>query len=322
MGSPIDKTAARYKRSLLLMLSSCVFSLGTGTQAWATEDLENRKNTEDESGLGLMINLSYTLEGIGYAGSNEFGVAGQPGLMPAVAGYRFRERGGFISGLITGALVYTCLPLLVGAPSGTTTYLGSDGSYDYYSFSTTQGEIDAANARIVASQEGGVAMMGAPLQSFELDVYQRGWAGSDYGEASGYKVWMMFPIAGDADMLFEMGWGWSSVQSDLTTTDGSNQQWTVDHFFLGVPLRLSVPFGRFYASATWALNMSGLMWLFDDEEDHQRVQNGRRIWEVRPSPLSLDINGHLGPIVASVGVMTPGITTLELGVRGSVGLRF
>lgn len=321
MGSPPKKTA-RCGLKPLLALTICALSLGLSSQALATEDLEARKNKEDQSGLGLMINLSYTLEGLGYAGSNEFGIAGQPGLMPTVAGYRFRERGGFISGLITGALVYTCLPLLVGAPAGTTTYLGSDGSYDYYSFSTTQGEIDAANARIKASQEGGVAMMGAPLQSFELDVYQRGWAGSDYGDASGYKVWMMFPVGGDADMLFELGWGWSSVQSDLTTTDGSNQQWTVDHFFLGVPLRLSIPFGRFYASATWALNMSALMWLFDDEEDHQRFQNNRRVWEVRPSPLSLDINGHLGPIVASVGVMTPGITTLELGVRGSVGLRF
>lgn len=297
----------------------CLFCLWPSL-CFAELDLENRHEHEDDSGLGLMLNLSYTVSAVGYMGSHELGVPGQPGLMPTVAGYRFHERGGFIAGLITGALIYTCLPLLVGTPSGQTTYLGSDGVYNYYSFSTTQGEIDAANARIKAAQEGGAAMMGAPMQSFELEIYQSGWAGGDYGEATGYKVWMMFPIAGDEELLFELGWGWSSVQSDLNV---QSQDWRVDHFFFGVPLRLSVPFGRFYASATWALNFSALEWFLEDEQDvARRFEDGRQVWEVRPSPLSLDLHGHLGPIVASVGVVTPGVTTLEAGLRGSIGLRF
>lgn len=292
--------------------------------AWPSEaradslDWERRAQAEDASGLGLMLNLSYTLGAVGYAGSHEYGVAGQAGLMPRVAGYRFHERGGFIAGLITGALVYTCLPLLVGTPAGTTTYSGSDGLYDYYTFTTTQSEIDAASARIGAAQEGGVALMSAPLQSFELEVYQRGWAGTGFGDASGYKVWMMFPVAGDTDLLFELGWGWSSVQGHVSR--GGGELWEVDHFFLGVPLRLSVPFGPLYASLTWALNPSALM--LDEDEAVRRVKGDRRVWEVRPSPVSVELNGHLGPLVASLGVVTPGITSLEVGLRASLGMRF
>lgn len=249
---------------------------------------------------------------------------------PLATGYRFVERGGIISGLVIGGLVSLMGAAAAGMPD---TVNVTSSSYDRVNGSgqtervttetrtATYGDAEGRQRALEASQSAVPAFMGFRQQTFELDIYTRDWFGSKLGDARGYRLNFLLTAYSGQHLIVEAGFGFGDVNAIVPRKDI-----LVEEAYIGIPVRILVPWGPFYAQAAIDLNARAFELIGDDETTDYgtRTVDGRilRIDRVRPTPLTITLNATLWRFAASIGVETVRPWDGQFGYVASLGGRF
>lgn len=248
---------------------------------------------------------------------------------PFVTGYRLHERGGVISGFVIGGLfallgaTAASMPDSVNSQSTSYTRTNASGQRETVTETTTTATYNDPEGRqraLDASQDAAKDLMAYRAQAFELDVYTRDWFGSGLGDARGYRANFLLTAYANKRLSFEAGFGFGSVSAIVRGKDI-----VVDEEYIGIPLRLIVPWGPFYAQASLDLNFRGLDFgLLADDEIEMRKVDGRdmRVDPVRPMPFAISIHAMLWRLALSVGMETARPWTGQFGYVASAGARF
>ncbi|MDI1443111.1 hypothetical protein [Polyangium sp. 6x1] len=246
-----------------------------------------------------------------------------------VTGYRFVERGGFISGLVVGGIFYllgatvASMPDSVSTSTSTETRTNQYGQSETVTTTTYTGTYnrspEARQATLDAAEASAKGLIAYRQQSFELDVYTRDWFGSDLGDARGYRMNFLFTVYTGKRFIIEGGFGFGDVSAIVPGKDI-----LVEEKYIGIPIRFIVPWGPLYAQAALDLNFRGLDFGALSEEGEVRQVDGRSMTvdPVRPIPLTLSINAMLWRLHLSVGVETARPWTGQFGYVATAGARF
>lgn len=249
---------------------------------------------------------------------------------PLATGYRFVERGGIISGVVIGGLLGLAGLAVAGMP---TTVNMSSSSYDRVNDrgqtervttetrTATYENGEGRQAALDAAQGAIPAFMGYRQQAFELDLYTRDWFGSKLGDARGYRMNFLFTLYTRKHLIVEAGFGFGDVNAIVPGKDI-----LVEEAYIGIPVRVVVPWGPFYAQAAIDINGRAFEVLGDDEftDYGTRMVDGRalRIDRVRPTPLTITVNATLWRFAASLGIETARPWDGQFGYVASLGGRF
>ncbi|TKD13050.1 hypothetical protein [Polyangium fumosum] len=249
---------------------------------------------------------------------------------PLVTGYRFVERGGFISGFVVGGIFYLLGATAASMPDSTSvstsSYLRTNNRGETERVTTTTYTATSSRsaaereAALEAAGEGAKGLIAYRQQSFELDVFTRKWFGSDLGDARGYRMNFLFTVYTGKRFILEGGFGFGDVSAIVPGKDI-----LVEEKYVGIPVRFIVPWGPFYAQAAVDLNFRGLDFgLLADDEIETREVDGRRmrVDPVRPIPLTISVNAMLWRLHLSVGVETARPWTGQFGYVATAGARF
>jgi len=247
---------------------------------------------------------------------------------PMVTGYRFVERGGVISGLVVGGIFYLLGATLAGMPDSVATKTSTSTRYNANGQrevvvteerTATYGNGERRQQSLDAGEASAKGLIAYRQQAFELDVYTRDWFGSSLGDARGYRMNFLFTAHTGKWMIFEMGFGFGDVSAFVPGKDI-----LVEEKYIGIPLRLIVPWGPLYAQAALDLNFRGLDFGLLAEEGELRNIDGRTVTvdPVRPIPFSLSVHAMLWRLSLSVGVETARPWTGQFGYVATAGARF
>ncbi|MDI3284789.1 hypothetical protein [Polyangium sp. 15x6] len=249
---------------------------------------------------------------------------------PLVTGYRFVERGGFISGLVIGGIFYLLGATAASMPDATnvssSSYLRTNNRGETERVTTTtytaryDRSPEAREAALQAAEEGAKDLVAYRQQSFELDVFTRDWFGSTLGDARGYRMNFLLTAYAGKWFIIETGFGFGDVSAIVPGKDI-----LVEEKYVGIPIRFIVPWGPFYAQAALDLNFRGLDFgLLADDEIETRNVDGRsmRVDPVRPIPFTLSVHAMLWRLNLSVGVETARPWTGQFGYVATAGARF
>lgn len=272
---------------------------------------------------------SYTVGAIVRGGGGLYGSSLGQGN-PLATGYHFAERGGIVSGVVIGGIF---MLLGMAAASMPDTMNTSTSSYDrvndrgqtervttetrtatYSNGAGRQQAFDAAQGAIPA-------FAGYRQQAFEMDIYTRDWFGSKLGDARGYRLNFLLTAYSGRRLIVETGFGFGDVNAIVP---GKNI--LVEEAYIGIPVRVLVPWGPFYAQAAIDLNGRAFELIGDDETTDYgtREVDGQimRIDRVRPTPLTISVHVTLWRLAASIGVETVRPWAGQFGYVASLGGRF
>ncbi len=271
------------------------------------------------SGLASFAQESYWFGAVGVGGASAFS-APQLSTEPTLTGFTLRERSGILSGLVTGALVFGLAAAGASAPTVTVTEgqrnPDTGRSYETWTYETPSPGATGEHVSAAAHGAGGLASLRG--QQFELDVYQRGWAGSGSGDASGYKLNMLFSPVLSEHLWVMVGWGWGSVHTHVQ--DPGFEPVDVEYFYFGVPVRVVVPISFLALSATWEWNIAD-HFTSERESVTEDADGFLKRVEVRPHPLMLDAQAAWGPLFIGGGVEASRLPDFEFGYRAMAGWR-
>jgi len=260
-----------------------------------------------EDGFSMMAAYSATVAGFYELGSGEFGgYRTDTGLNPTVAGLRYYERSGLITGFTAGLIAAMGGSMAAAGPKSVKTW--EDQNYRYTE-TTYYSEAEKAemNERTAASA---ASMAAASNQTFDLEIYTR-----ELGDASGYKVNFLFGIAFDDYALLSFGLGWANVKTE--TRDGDNVLQT-NYKYLGMPFRLDVPVSRFILFTQFDWN-----WWGHDEDRPIEVVGTTTFVENNPFPLRLGLATNIfGRVYLEAYATTPDIGSSNFAARANAGVRF
>ena len=247
---------------------------------------------------------------------------------PLVTGYRFVERGGFISGLVVGGIFYllgatvAAMPSSIDVKTSTDTRTNASGQREVVVTETRSATYDNPEGRQAALDAGEASAKGLIAyrqQSFELDVYTRDWFGSQLGDARGYRMNFLFTLYTGKRFIVEGGFGFGDVSAFVPGKDI-----LVEEKYVGLPVRVIVPWGPLYAQASLDLNFRGLDFGATSEEGEVRTVDERTVLvdPVRPIPFSLSLHAMLWRLNLSIGVETARPWTGQFGYVAAAGARF
>ncbi|MDC3980744.1 hypothetical protein [Polyangium jinanense] len=248
---------------------------------------------------------------------------------PLVTGYRFVERGGFISGLVVGGIFYLLGATVASMPDSASMTTTTDTRTNQYGqrevvttnhyTATYDRSPEARQAALDAAEASAKGLVAYRQQSFELDVYTRDWFGSQLGDARGYRMNFLFTVYTAKRFIIEGGFGFGDVSAIIPGKDI-----LVEEKFIGIPIRFIVPWGPLYAQAALDLNFRGLDFGALSEEGEVRNVDGRSMTvdPVRPIPLTLSVHAMLWRLNLSVGVETARPWTGQFGYVATAGARF
>ncbi|MBK9260108.1 MAG: hypothetical protein IPM54_09760 [Polyangiaceae bacterium] len=271
---------------------------------------------------------NYTLGAIVRGGGGLYGSSLGQGN-PMATGYRLTERGGFVSGLVIGGLVGLIGAAAVALPDSTSvtrsshTRTNASGQREVVTTETRTATYrdGAGRQRAAEATEKAVAGIAAyRQQSFELDIYTRDWFGSGYGDARGYRLNFLLTAYSGKHFVFEAGFGFGDVNAIVPGKDI-----LVEEAYIGVPLRILVPWGPFVAQAAIDLNGRVFEMIGEDDDSYDtRNVDGRilRIDRVRPTPLTISVTATIWRLAATVGVETVRPWDGQFGYVASLGGRF
>jgi hypothetical protein len=269
----------------------------------------------------------YTVGAVVHGGGGVYGSSLDRGN-PFVTGYRFVERGGIISGLLVGGIVYllgataAALPDSVNVKTSTHTRTNTSGQREVVvteERTATYGNGAQREASFEAGKSGAEGIVAYRQQAFELDVYTRDWFGSGNGDARGYRMNFLFTVHTGEWLIVETGVGFGDVSGIVR-----DQNILVEEKYLGMPLRFIVPWGPLYAQAAIDLNFRALDSALSDEVSEARTVDGQimTVDPVRPSPLTLSVHAMLWRLSLSVGVETARPWAGQFGYVATAGARF
>ncbi len=247
---------------------------------------------------------------------------------PFVTGYRFVERGGIISGLVVGGIVYllgatvAAMPDSASIKTSTDTRTNASGQRETVvteERTATYSNGEQRAATFEAGKASAAGLIAYRQQSFELDVYTRDWFGSDVGDARGYRMNFLFTVYTGKWLILETGFGFGDVSALVP-----GQDILVEEKYVGMPFRIIFPWGPLYAQAAFDLNFRGLDFGLTTEEGTTRTVDGRILLvdPVRPIPLTLSVHAMLWRLSVSVGVETARPWTGQFGYVATAGARF
>ena len=249
---------------------------------------------------------------------------------PLATGYRFVERGGVISGLVIGGLVAligvagASMPDTVNISSSSYNRVNDRGQTERVTTETrtaTYGNAEGRQRSLDAAEGAIPAFAGLRQQTFEFDIYSRDWFGSKLGDARGYRFNFLLTAYSGKHVIVEAGFGFGDVNAIVPGKDI-----LVEEAYIGIPVRVLVPWGPFYAQAAIDINGRAFELLGDDETTDYgtRTVDGRilRIDRVRPTPLTISVHANLWRVAASIGVETVRPWDGQFGYVASLGGRF
>ena len=269
----------------------------------------------------------YTVGAVVHGGGGVYGSSLDRGN-PFVTGYRFVERGGIISGLVVGGIVYllsataAALPDSVDVKTSTHTRTNASGQRELVvteERTATYGNGAQREAAFEGGKTSAEGLIEYRQQAFELDVYTRDWFGSGNGDARGYRMNFLFTVYTGEWLIMETGFGFGDVSGIVRA-----QNILVEEKYLGMPFRFIVPWGPLYAQAAIDLNFRGIDSALSDEESETRTVDGQimTVDPVRSSPLTLSVHAMLWRLSLSVGVETARPWTGQFGYVATAGARF
>ncbi len=266
-----------------------------------------------DSGMEMMLGYAMHVGVFGEYGRAEYaGGKANPGSATAY-GFRYYERQGLITGTITAILV------IMGAANEANrttseSHTENRGGTNYRVTTTTAVYSGAERAAIVASgAETASAAFSTRNQSFDLEIYSRNLG----GDASGWRMnsFFGFPFW---KMMFEIGYGMGSIDLAMAK-DG--QPIYASYAYLGMPMRLDLALGPFWTFLEADWNFFGYG---NNARASALVGNTLLLRNVTVLPWKLGIASNLfdGRLFGEAVLTTPDITSGELAVKGTLGLRF
>lgn len=276
-----------------------------------------------EDGASVLQDYSMTVGGFTELGSGELsGWKYASALTPTARGVRIYERNGFISGTIAAIVMSMAGGMAANGPKKVE-------STDYGSYrvvKTTYYSPAEKAAMLAATSAAASGLFASAHQSFDLQIYTRNLGGHSEGWRMNGMV-VGIPFADDRGM-FDFGFGYAKVVSAV----GVNGQYLISTYhYGGVPMRLSYALGPVVLYAHFDWNWLG----HSDSVDYNSKNNGTQNKPAGAPPSNLteiQTTGFpwrfgaqaalLGRLYLEGALVTPKLTSGELGFHTSAGLRF